>query len=210
MKNMKKLLALALVIMSVVAIAVPAMAVTGLQIGQTATVSVNSAGLKIRRTASTNDGTYWIVGNGTEVKITSVPNNTWYGVEVTKYVKGSNGTGYVGLKGYAQASFITGTPTPPSVPNNWQEAFGATGLLKQGDRGIYVQNAQKCLIYLGYLDDIADGVFGEKTFDAVWDFQFDNRGTLCDNFETLDGVDGILGPRSKALLYELGKTALGK
>ena len=73
-----------------------------------------------------------------------------------------------------------------------------------------MQNAQKCLIYLGYLDDKADGVFGDKTFNAVWDFQFDNRGTLCDDFDTLDGVDGILGPRSKALLYDLGKAALGK
>lgn len=210
MKHMKQIVALILAIMSVVSVALPAMADTGLQIGQTATVSVNSAGLKIRRTANTNDGTYWIVGNGTEVKITSVPNNTWYGVEVTKYVKGSNGTGYVGLEGYAQAKFITGTPATPSVPNNWQEAFGATDSLTLGDRGVYVQNAQKCLIYLGYLDDEADGVFGDKTFDAVWDFQFDNRGTLCDDFDTLDGVDGILGPRSKALLYDLGKAALGK
>lgn len=207
MKHMKKFIALALVIMSVVAIAIPASAVTGLQIGQTATVSVGNAGLKIRKTASTSDGTYWIVGNGTKVEITSVPNNSWYGVKVTKYVKGSYGTGYVGLTGYAQASYITGTPASPSIPTSWQEAFGASGYLQQGDRGIYVQNAQKCLIYLEFLNDDADGVFGAKTFQAVWDFQFAHRGTLCDNFETLDGVDGILGPRSKALLFQLGSAA---
>lgn len=116
MKNMKRLLALVLVIISVTAIFIPAGAVTGLQVGQTATVSVNSAGLKIRKSPSTSDGTYWLVGNGTEVKITSVPNNTWYGVEVTKYVKGTNGTGYVGLRGYAKADFISGTPSTPTTP----------------------------------------------------------------------------------------------
>ena len=116
MKNMKKLLALALVIISVLSISIPALAVTGLQIGQTGTVSVNSAGLKIRNSPSTSSSTYWLVGDGTEVRITSVPNSTWYGVEVTKYVKGSNGTGYVGLKGYAMASFISGTPITPTNP----------------------------------------------------------------------------------------------
>lgn len=117
---MKKIIALLLVLASVASLSIPALAVSGLQVGQTATVSCNSAGLKIRATPSTNDGNYDIVGNGTEVLITSVPNSSWYGVKVTKYVKGSNGTGYTGLTGYAMADFIVGTPTstPTNPPSN--------------------------------------------------------------------------------------------
>lgn len=117
---MKKIIALLLVLASVASMSIPALAVTGLQVGQTATVSCNSAGLKIRATPSTSDGNYDIVGNGTEVMITSVPNSSWYGVKVTKYVKGSNGTGYTGLTGYAMANFIVGstTTTPTNPPSN--------------------------------------------------------------------------------------------
>ena len=118
MKYLKRVLALVLVAVSMFAVAIPT-EVAASAVGQTGTVSCNNAGLKIRKTASTKESTYWLVGNGTKVKITSVPDSTWYGVEVTTYVKGSNGTGYKGLKGFAQQSFITGvtnSPNPTTPP----------------------------------------------------------------------------------------------
>lgn len=133
MKHLKRILSLALLAASLFAIALPSEALAGLKVGDTGIVSVNSAGLNIRKTASTSDGTYWNVGNGTEVEITSVPNSTWYGVTVTKYVKGSYGTGYVGLKGYAMASYIspgstTNPPNPTTPPTSGTLRFGFANL----------------------------------------------------------------------------------
>lgn len=140
---MKKIIAILLVLTSVVSLSIPALAVTGLQVGQTATVSCNSAGLKIRATPSTDDGDYDIVGNGTEVLITSVPNSSWYGVKVTKYVKGSYGTGYTGMTGYAMANFIVGTPTstPTNPPSNPTTPNGTAYTAIINGTGVRVRSA---------------------------------------------------------------------
>ena len=59
----------------------------------------------------------------------------------------------------------------------------AFGPVQYGDSGYEVEEVQRMLIDLGYLDDWADGQFGPMTQAAVTDFQYD-RG--------LD-VDGIVG-----------------
>ena len=46
-------------------------------------------------------------------------------------------------------------------------AYAASPLLRRGSRGADVKQLQGNLIYLGYLNDVADGIFGAKTEAAV-------------------------------------------
>jgi len=62
----------------------------------------------------------------------------------------------------------------------------AAGLMRYGSRGAEVKQLQGNLIYLGYLDDVADGIFGKKTEAAVIRYQR-NNGLAA---------DGIAGPLS--------------
>lgn len=65
-------------------------------------------------------------------------------------------------------------------------------MLRKGDRGIEVREAQEALISLGYLRGRADGVFGELTFEAV------------KRFQKAAGLwpDGIVGPVTRAKLSD--------
>ncbi len=63
--------------------------------------------------------------------------------------------------------------------------------LKKGDKGDDVVKVQARLIVLGYLDDIADGIFGKLTYAAVIDYQKD------ENIK----VDGIVGPVTYGRLF---------
>jgi len=67
-----------------------------------------------------------------------------------------------------------------------------TILLRLGSRGEEVRKLQEYLIEKGFLDDVADGIFGPKTESAVVAFQ----GSV--------GIkqDGIAGPVTLAMLYE--------
>lgn len=103
-----RIIAIALVAMSIISVAAFATAETGLSVGQEAIVQCNGAGLKIRNTPSSNETLYWNVGSGTKVEILAVPNSSWYKVKVTNYVAGSYGTGWNGLVGYAKQEFIYG------------------------------------------------------------------------------------------------------
>ncbi|MBQ9262874.1 MAG: hypothetical protein IJ189_01530 [Clostridia bacterium] len=101
-----RILAIALVAISIMAVAIPSMAETGMTVGQKAMVVCNSAGLKIRASASSEESLYWNVGSGTIVEILAVPNSSWYKVKVTKYVEGLHGTGWKGMIGYAKQEFL--------------------------------------------------------------------------------------------------------
>ena len=46
-------------------------------------------------------------------------------------------------------------------------AYAASPLLRRGSRGADVKQLQGNLIYLGYLNDVADGIFGAATAAAV-------------------------------------------
>ena len=53
-------------------------------------------------------------------------------------------------------------------------AYAASPLLRRGSRGADVKQLQGNLIYLGYLNDVADGIFGAKTEAAVRRYQSRN------------------------------------
>ena len=65
--------------------------------------------------------------------------------------------------------------------------------LKHGSRGEQVRAVQEALITLGYLKGKADGIFGNKTENAVRKFQRKNKLK----------VDGLVGKKTMALLLEL-------
>ena len=65
------------------------------------------------------------------------------------------------------------------------------GTLKNGSRGDEVQKLQQALISLGYLKGTADGVFGNKTENAVRAFQKAKKLN----------VDGLAGKKTQELLY---------
>ena len=61
-------------------------------------------------------------------------------------------------------------------------AYAASPLLRRGSRGADVKQLQGNLIYLGYLNDVADGIFGAKTEAAVRRYQ--SRNGLADRKST--------------------------
>lgn len=62
--------------------------------------------------------------------------------------------------------------------------------LRRGDRGILVALLQSALTNAGFSPGVVDGIYGNRTFNAVTAFQRANRIT----------ADGIAGPRTWALL----------
>ena len=102
--------------------------------------------------------------------------------------------------GYGDASLIPATPTPgagvtPSpaqaVTPSPQPTTTPARVLKKGMTGESVRQMQEALISLGYLDDAADGSFGQKTYDALVMFQAVNSL----------GADGIAGQQTLGTLY---------
>ena len=63
--------------------------------------------------------------------------------------------------------------------------------LKRGSMGARVEQLQKCLNKFGY-GLVTDGVFGEKTFRALCDFQYRNKELLI--------VDGKYGGRTAGVM----------
>ena len=64
---------------------------------------------------------------------------------------------------------ISITPTPSTTPT--PAPYGNYTTLKQGDQGTAVTNLQKRLRELGYTRTKADGLYGEKTTEAVMAFE---------------------------------------
>lgn len=102
--------------------------------------------------------------------------------------------------GYGDASLIPATPTPgagvtPSpaqaVTPSPQPTATPARVLKKGMTGESVRQMQEALISLGYLDDVADGSFGQKTYDALVMFQAVNSLS----------ADGIAGQQTLGTLY---------
>ena len=69
--------------------------------------------------------------------------------------------------------------------------------LTVGSKGDQVRLLQQALIALGFLNDKADGVFGQKTETAVKNFQ-QSQGLT---------VDGLAGTGTQAKLYSMNKTS---
>lgn len=72
-----------------------------------------------------------------------------------------------------------------------------SGLLRYGDKGKAVKEAQELLIAAGYNIGImgADGIFGKRTTNAVLSFQRAHK----------IGVDGIIGPETMSKLKQYAK-----
>ncbi|MBQ7113804.1 MAG: C40 family peptidase [Clostridia bacterium] len=71
-------------------------------------------------------------------------------------------------------------------------AFAASPLLRWGSRGEAVRQMQGNLIYLGYLNDRADGIFGAKTDAAVRLYQ--RKNGLA--------ADGIIGSATRGKIVK--------
>lgn len=75
--------------------------------------------------------------------------------------------------------------------------------IRQGQKGKVVRQIQTMLVTLGYdlgdsgkNKDGVDGDYGDKTVEAIVDFQFDHD---------LDGLDGVVGKETMTKLYDLYK-----
>ena len=141
----------------------------------TGTVSVDS--LVLREEMSTKSEALQTLGRGQEIEVIH-QDGSWYKVRYGKY------TGYV-MSRYVKVS--------GEVPSAEEEKT-----LRLNDRGSEVKAMQKRLKELGYLTGSADGVFGEKTEEAVKAFQKRNGLT----------ADGVAGPATlKALESSSAKAA---
>lgn len=122
---------------------------------------------------------YGVIGKahrGDGIQSDYAPGDTmWRGVTMT-----------TGVQGYVMSEFIQSTK-PPLVG----DIFGSA-TLKANSTGVYVQNLQRCLIYLGYLGGTVDGIFGTNTENAVRKYQ-KAKGL---------SQDGKVGSQTKGALYK--------
>lgn len=175
MKHMKRILAVALVLMSVVAIAIPALAA---DVTRYVNVTPN---LNFRQSPG-------------GALIDRIP----YGAAVTQHstsvVSGVTWSyiTYNGTNGYVQTQYLSATAPTGNHPQSSSQAFGSY-TLRQGQTSYYVKNLQLALRHGGYLSDSADGIFGTNTYNAVVAFQ---------NAKGL-GSDGLVGSATKAKLWSL-------
>lgn len=157
---MKRLVALALVIVSVFSVSVVSFAETINGIYNT-----NSVNLRLRP-GSSSIGQVNINSTCTVHGYRDVNGERWYKVTITSGNLNNK-------KGWSLASFIT-VSNPNAVPfysytNNPTRAFGYSNL-QQGSAGNYVRNLQVCLKAKGYNIAI-DGDFGPATLAAVKAYQ---------------------------------------
>lgn len=77
----------------------------------------------------------------------------------------------------------------PNVKNVSRETLVLPApVLKRGSRGMQVDYLQSCLNKFGYGLKV-DGIFGEKTFNALADYQYNRRNVLV--------VDGVYGKHTR-------------
>lgn len=100
--------------------------------------------------------------------------NGWYAVDVD------------GKEGYVSGTYV-------QIRQSGQASGGGQKeLLQRGDRSPAVKTLQGNLIYLGYLNDTADGIFGAKTEAAVRQYQ--RRNGLS--------ADGIVGKSTNSAIQQ--------
>ncbi len=141
-----------------IALSVPA----ALALADEGVVTANT--LNLRTGPGTSYSRIASLHKGDKLEVTGETNG-WYKVEVNK------------KSGYVSKDYVS-----VAKSNN------GGGLLRRGSKGAQVKQLQGNLIYLGYLNDKADGVFGSKTEAAVRRYQQRNGLT----------ADGIAGSRTQA------------
>ena len=114
------------------------------------------------------------------------------------------------FEGYIHSSCISNLSISTSRPNSQTSAFGST-TLNYGTRGVHVYNIQRVLYAKGYLDSLSDcdGIYGGGTTAAVEDFQADYWYLITDN-ENEDVVDGLVGPKTMYALWQVGQNTLSQ
>jgi peptidoglycan hydrolase-like protein with peptidoglycan-binding domain len=177
MKHLKKLIALAMVAATVLAVAVPAMAATEKYVSTTPDVNM-------RKTASTNGTIIIRVPNcGTVYTHNTIVVNgvSW------DYVQFGNQNGYI------QSQYLTTGASPLKRPTSSTQAFGLSTLQKNNNYNFYmIKNVQLCLYLAGFLSSTGiDGVFGNNTETAVKQYQASRNL----------GVDGKVGPATRAAFW---------
>ena len=114
-----------------------------------------------------------------------------YNNELWSYVTYNTQTGYVMSK--FLSSTAPGGDSSNLHPTTAAQAFG-TYTLQSGQTSYYIKNVQMALNHLGYNAGVLDGKFGTNTLNAVIAFQTQN---------TLQKIDGKVGPETRAKLWEL-------
>ncbi len=186
MKHMKKFLALALVALSIFAVAIPAMAAVDKWVSA-------SPDVNFRNDTSTASNTL-IRRIPQGATVTEHSTSTVGGV-AWSYITFGNQEGYV------QSQYLTSGQSPYARPTNVTQAFSRDTLAMNSNRYLYmVKNVQACMMWAGYLSASGiDGKFGTATYNAVRQYQA-SRGL---------GVDGKVGPQTRTALWnEYGNSML--
>lgn len=159
------------------------------------TVNLNSGYLKVRALPSTSSNEVAKLYDGDSViyypdKLDSVGNdsNKWYKLTSP-------------TKGFVASNYITATSsTQSSHPQTAEQAFGTSNLY-EGCSSTYVRNLKLVLNnYYYYLDD-SNSTFDAQTKRNVMEFQSDHHSEL-EEYEFQDVADGIVGPKTRALLWK--------
>ena len=189
MKNMKRILALALVIVSVMAVAAPALAASTMYV----TVPQGRGYyVNLRASQSTSSSVLAKPTYGSAITVNS-SGSTWSSVSYYDPVTKNTSNGYI------QSQYLTS-----SIPTDcyW--------ILQYGTIDHRYTNSEKtgCDILQGDLNDyfqfygstsyswyplVEDGICGNNTVNAIRQFQRENNLT----------VDGIAGNRTKEYLYKI-------
>lgn len=176
MKTIKKILAVTLIVASVMAIAVPAMAAYSTMyvdcpLGET---------VRLRKTPSTSGVVLANIPRGTAVQA-EYYNSTWHKVQ------------HNGNTGYMMSSFLSSSRPTSNTP--WLDRYGVPTLSSSSGSTNYVKVLQRDLMSLGYnlTPYYDDGYYGATTEGAVFSFQMAHPPLVA---------DGICGDKTKEALYK--------
>ena len=146
------------------------------------------------------------VPSSSGTKVGSLSNNA----EVTYYDGALNSCGSdsykwykltAPVKGFVASNYITAGPSSqPSHPQNAAQAFGSANLY-EGCSNTYVRNVKMALTNEYRYLDTSSSYFDAATRQSVIDFQWDHHSEL-EEYEFQDVGDGIVGPKTKALLWK--------
>lgn len=174
-----RLVAMALVIVSAMAITLPAMA--DVPVPEGTTKWVKDGYLNFRTTASTSSKRIEKIANYMPV-IELEESGAWSWIF------------YNGSYGYVQNKYLTSTSYGYTRPQNENMAFGHDTLYNDSSsiKNHHVYNLQLCLQAGQYLTDTPDGIYGTNTEAAVRQFQQDAQIE----------VDGKVGEDTRGKLWE--------
>lgn len=174
----KRLVALALVIVSVFSISAVAMAETVKYVNVT-------PNLNFRETPGGDLIDRIPYGAAVTEHSTSYHNGTQW-----SYITYNGDTGYVMTKYLSVTDPDGNGNSSDNHPTSQSQAFGSY-TLREGQTSYYVKNLQLALNHLGFNAGTADGIFGSGTLSAVEAFQEANDLT----------VDGLVGSGTKGELW---------